>query len=38
MWLPDGEKKFANMFDRFEKIQEHDGQTDGWTERHRAAA
>jgi len=27
--LPDGEKKFENVFTRFDKIHERDGQTDG---------
>ena len=29
--LPDGEKKFEDMFIRFDKIHERDRQTDGQT-------
>jgi len=33
MWLPDGEKKFEDMFIRFDRIHERDGRTDGQTAR-----
>ena len=32
VWLPDGEKKFENMFSRFDTIHERDGRTDGRTD------
>jgi len=31
VWLPDGEKKFENIFIRFGTIHERDGRTDGQT-------
>ena len=31
VWLPDGEKKFEDMFIRFDKTHERDRQTDGQT-------
>ena len=34
VWLPDGAKKFEDMFIRFDKIHERDGQT----HRHRMTA
>jgi len=31
VWLPDGEKKFDDMFSCFDRIPTCDGQTDGRT-------
>ena len=31
VWLPDGEKKFEDMFVRFDMIHERDRRTDGQT-------
>jgi len=33
VWLPDGEKKFEDMFIRFDMIHERDRHTDGQTDR-----
>ena len=33
VWLPDGEKKFEDMFIRFDMIHKRDGQTDRHTDR-----
>jgi len=34
LWLPDGEKKFEDMFIRFDIIHERDRRTDGRTDTH----
>jgi len=40
VWLPDGEKKFEDMFIRFDTIHERDGHTHthAHTDRHRMTA
>jgi len=38
VWLLDGEKKFENMFTRFDTIYERDRQMDERTGRHRTTA
>jgi len=37
-WLPASEKKFVDMFIRFDRMYERDGRTDGRTGRHRITA
>ena len=38
VWLPDGEKKFEDMFIRFDMIHERDRRTDRRTDGHRMTA
>jgi len=38
VWLPDGEKKFEDIFIRFDMIHERDRRTDRQTDRHRVPA
>jgi len=37
-WLLDGEKNFEDVFVRFDRINERDGQTHRRTDRHRMTA
>jgi len=37
-WLPDGEKKSEDTITRFDRIPEHDRETDGRTDRQRMTA
>jgi len=38
VWLPDGEKKFDDLFSRFDRIPACDGQTDGRVDGHLVTA